>query len=406
MVHFIQTGFLADPVQTCARYAAGITTPLLFVGSSDEEIDAFAAACGEMQFIRPAKGGTVDGIECSSKKAHLAHLLCAGRNIAIKGSLLNYCDDAMLKAVRYNGYTLISPEDAIMWEDNIRKYNAANMQEAIRRKQLLAIAQDTWLLSPAHSEAYVLRMLGIPAYSCNGRLLIKLSSKGQSAMYWGLQPLLFENFADAYIFHPMPRASQLAAYLKIFGARYDSEALGPSRNEDFSSLLRIVEDSKYNQKGDDASAYTSRWYASKDVNLADIFKDMLNVLLHAGPGGERRELIAYTMPDNVLEHLDESLVRSVFRGRGFPVAQQYIDKDCSTARILCYCANPFLPAACIHYLRQNGSNLTQDDYALYRLLRWISRSAVHNGEPVTVYVPSKRMRGLLERWKEEQGVSG
>jgi len=37
------------------------------------------------------------------------------------------------------------------------------------------------------------------------------------------------------------------------------------------------------------------------------------------------------------------------------------------------------------------------------MLRWISRSAVRNGEPVTVYVPSKRMRCLLESWIQKQG---
>ena len=404
MVRFLEIPLTDDPVRACAEMAKGYAdSPLLFVGSSDAEIDAFLSAVGEgMKFIRPTEGATIDGIECSSKKSYMTHLLCGGKNVAMKSSLLNYCGDTILKVLRCNGYILLSPEDAILWADKIKKYNAANIEEAIRRKQLLMVAHDTWLLSPAHKEEYLLHMLDIPAYTYNSRLLIRLSAKDRSAMYWGLQPQLFESFADVRIAHPMVRASQIAHYLKAIGIWYDCVTADPSPNEKLPSLLHVVSDARYNQKGDDSKAYTAHWYTGREENAAGVFKDMLNVLLHTDVGGERREDIAYVMPEDVLEHLDESKIRSVFRGRGFRPAQQYSTNDYSTARVLCYCANTYLPAASVNYLRKNGAELTQDTYALYRMLRWISRSAVQGGEPVTVYVPSKRMRGLLEDWIEEQ----
>jgi len=403
MFHFVEIDLATDPVQECVRMAERQNgVPLLFVGSSDEEVNAFTSSCEGVRFIQPAKGAMMDGVQCSSKKSHMTHLLCGGENVAIKSSLLNYCNDALLKAIRCNGYTLISPEDAIMWADKIDKYNAANIEEGIKRKQLILVAHDTWLLSPAHQEAYILKMLDIPAHTCNGRLLIKLSAKERSAMYWGLQPQLFESFADAYIPHSMIHASQLANYMNAIGVRYNCDSMGPFSHEDISSLLNIVHDTRYNQKGDDTKAYTSRWYAKQKENAENVFKDMLNVLLHAGAGGERREDIAYVMPEEVLDGIDETKIRSVFRGRGFRPAQQYSGNNCSTACVLCYCANPYLPSAAINYLHKNGAELTQDTYALYHLLRWIGRSAIRDCKPITLYIPSRRMRTLLEDWLKQQ----
>lgn len=40
----------------------------------------------------------------------------------------------------------------------------------------------------------------------------------------------------------------------------------------------------------------------------------------------------------------------------------------------------------------------KDAYALTELIQWIWRSRVRNGEPITLYLPSKRMRRLFQDW--------
>jgi len=180
------------------------------------------------------------------------------------------------------------------------------------------------------------------------------------------------------------------------------EAGGAEQNKRLASLLRVVLEDRLNKKGEDPNAYSPRWYAQKQA-VDDVFRDMRNVLLHAEAGCERSSLVAYAMPAETLRAVDDSKVRPVFRGRGFPA----VAADCggyASARVLCYCANPRFPAACAGYFRKNEAEFDQDAYALYHMLRWISRSAVRGGEPVTVYVPGKRMRGLLEGWIEKQGV--
>ena len=400
MLTFNEIGFLEDPVLKCAEIAVEHrASPLLFVGSSDSEVAGFIDATAELRFVLPAEGAVYNGARCATKRAHLAHLLADGRNIAIKSGLFNYFDGALLKAAWYNGYTLLSPGDAIVWADKIGAYSNENLEEAIRRKQLIAVAQDTFLLSPAHKDAYVLDKLGIPAHTHNGRLLTRLTANGHTALYWTPQLYLVYAFRRAHVVHPMPSASALMAYLRVFGVPCGVEEGDREQNRRLASLLRVVFEDRFNKRGEDDAAYSPRWYAHRQA-LEDVFRDMRNVLLYTEAGGEKRDLVAYTMPNETLRTVDESNIRPVFRGRGFPAA------DCggyASARVLCYCANPRFPAACAGYFRKNETGFDQDAYALTHMLRWISRSAVRNGDPVTVYVPSKRMRGLLGGWIKSQG---
>ena len=50
------------------------------------------------------------------------------------------------------------------------------------------------------------------------------------------------------------------------------------------------------------------------------------------------------------------------------------------------------------FIESRGVKVNQDQYALSALVQWIFRSAIRDGEPITLYIPSERMRGLLMDW--------
>ena len=56
-------------------------------------------------------------------------------------------------------------------------------------------------------------------------------------------------------------------------------------------------------------------------------------------------------------------------------------------------ANPVL----LNWLGAN-TKVLRDSYALSEMVQWIWRTRVRRGEPVTVYMPSKKMRKLLNTW--------
>jgi hypothetical protein len=56
--------------------------------------------------------------------------------------------------------------------------------------------------------------------------------------------------------------------------------------------------------------------------------------------------------------------------------------------------NPYIA----RYLGVSGDRDAHDWYAVAELIQWVYRTRVRRGEPVVLYLPSKRMRGLFQRW--------
>ena len=71
---------------------------------------------------------------------------------------------------------------------------------------------------------------------------------------------------------------------------------------------------------------------------------------------------------------------------------------------LAYCCNMYCNPFITRYfeLKSKKDNLDisvdQDMFALSCMLQWIWRSRIRNGQPITIYIPSERMRKLFLMW--------
>ena len=54
----------------------------------------------------------------------------------------------------------------------------------------------------------------------------------------------------------------------------------------------------------------------------------------------------------------------------------------------------------------NQSSMFNDAYALTELIQWVWRSRIRRGEPITLYLPAPRMRGILIDWLEGWDTKG
>ena len=50
------------------------------------------------------------------------------------------------------------------------------------------------------------------------------------------------------------------------------------------------------------------------------------------------------------------------------------------------------------FFAQHEIIMDADKYALSEMLQWIWRSKIRNGGEIWIYIPSKRMRKLLQEW--------
>ena len=97
--------------------------------------------------------------------------------------------------------------------------------------------------------------------------------------------------------------------------------------------------------------------------------------------------------------------RNGLRGKGYTNAfvvfneratNQYRDRE-----ILVYAANPFMNVGQKLFYQKNGVAIDEDMYALSTMIQWIWRSAIRDGKPIEIYIPSSRMRSLLIQWMKD-----
>ena len=68
---------------------------------------------------------------------------------------------------------------------------------------------------------------------------------------------------------------------------------------------------------------------------------------------------------------------------------------------MAYTVNRFLNPLVTQFFKLAGVEIDEDAYALSEMLQFIWRSAIRDGRPITIYIPSFRMRRLLEKWIDE-----
>lgn len=94
--------------------------------------------------------------------------------------------------------------------------------------------------------------------------------------------------------------------------------------------------------------------------------------------------------------------KNVLKGKGYTTGfvpmnaratNEYKDKS-----NLAYLVNRFLRPTTKQFFENHGVNVNEDMFALSELVQWIFRSRIREGQPINLYIPSKRMRTLLIQW--------
>lgn len=68
---------------------------------------------------------------------------------------------------------------------------------------------------------------------------------------------------------------------------------------------------------------------------------------------------------------------------------------------IAYLANRFADPNLTKFFATRDVSVDSNTIALSEMLQWIWRSAIRDGQPINLYVPSRRMRKLLTDWIEK-----
>ena len=256
-----------------------------------------------------------------------------------------------------------------------------------------------------------------------------VSCINDSFIVWQFPVKILQSFEDVTILTYRFNYSILKAYLDFWQVPYIHRSLervgnghilvphSPEHDKGwrYKGLIRILRDEKSNAIGKKSptakhtplswSWYKSSMDAAKRKTLSDKTYNFFHNTLKVD-----RDNVMWTTYKKW-----EDLIRSDYKYRrtkkldehGNPTKEKqttFVQCGCRATEhhdnctALAYLINRYLNPGITNFLAQRDITINQDEWALSEMLQWIFRSAVRHDNPIDIYVPSFRMRSLLDGW--------
>ena len=384
---------------------------IIYITPYITEIERIIDRCKEKKFEQPRKY-----TDNTPKIVHLKDLLNKGKNIVTTHALFHHFDDEVIDLCYSQNYVLFMDEVT----DVIEPYSIEKTDLEILLDKFAKVNKETGLIEWRDGQD-----------DYNGRFKEEkrlcemgcLAMYGEAIMLWMFPIKIFNAFRESYILTYMFGAQMQKYYYDYYGVEYrylytegtdvnSYHFVENCRNYiskyDYRKLINIIEDTKLNMIGDSMSALSKTWYKRNESNvlLTQLKNNTLNFFTN--------KPIIYNEKTKKLEKSKSSNnIWTTFKdykdkisGKGY--AKGYIPSNMRASNeyrdrtAIAYLVNKYFNPFIKNFFISNNIEIDEDGYALSEMLQFLWRSGIRDGKRITVYIPSKRMRNLLEKWIEEQ----
>ncbi len=240
-------------------------------------------------------------------------------------------------------------------------------------------------------------------------LIVVDSDCKDKAYYWLMPPEFMLAFDDVYILTYMFEGQGLYAMLKMYDLPYtyigidhtdDSYAFAPDGTyvPPAAGFLRdyihIIDNPKMNAIGSAYYALSKTQYKRGKVDCAVLRKHVTNLYKNMYPTDSDCRMWS-TFAD-YKDDIKGNGYASRFRALNLRATNKEADST-----VLAYLVNLFVQRGQAIFFQRCGAAMSDELYALSTMVQWIWRSAVRNGHPIILYLPSHRMRDLLTVWMDD-----
>ena len=158
-------------------------------------------------------------------------------------------------------------------------------------------------------------------------------------------------------------------------------------------MIEIYDGDNLNAVGNVETALSKSWFHDKDKKpLHKVLKDNLyNWYRHVNDAKSDSALWT-TFSDS------KNLLKGKGFVKGFIPHNMRATNEFRTRDVLAYCLNKYEVPTYLSIFKSDDKKGFQDELAISGLIQWLWRSALRDGKPVKLYIPSRRMRGLLMDW--------
>lgn len=365
-------------------------TKFLYITPYLDEIKRIVEACPQKHFYEPQAYG--------SKLCDIKRLIKQDKNIASTHALFSHFDFEIVELMREKNYILIMDEVA----DVVRPLQLSSKDRELLSS--LTTVDENRLLRWNEEQ---------DDYSGKFDLEKKLCSMGalyhydDSAVLWMFPIEVFEAFSKIFILTYMFDAQMQRCYYDYKGISYDywyvkGNSLDTYELTDkkqvyeypnYKSLITILDRDILNSDGKGEFALSSTWYKEHPA-MTDNLKKHLNYYFRRIQK-TKSSLNMWTTFSAYENELSGDGYKKGFLACNARATNAYRDRT-----TLAYTINYYLNPIITNYFTQCGVRVEQDALALSELIQWVFRSAIRDGKPINIYIPSSRMRKLFSDWLE------
>lgn len=406
---------VCDAIMGTGKSSAAITylnehpdDKFIYITPYLDEAERIKKNCPSLHFVEPSdKIAKYEFKKC----VHTAALVEEGRNIATTHqSFKNYSAET-LEHIRSMGYTLIIDENVDILErfefhqDDLKlTVDAGYVKEENNTYSLV----NSDYKGRAHAEMF--RLL-------KTRSLVKITDEKENdtLFYWTLPPDLLTAFKDVFILTYLFEGQSLRYFMEIYGIPYtyigiektsdgryrfgDYPGYVPEYVNRLGDMIEILDNDYLNEIGEDYHSLSKRWFGKDSSDLEQLKKNLFNCYYKIWDTGSDERL--WGTFKSSFDKIKGKGYTNNFLSFNTKATNKYRDK-----KYLAYVVNVFMNVEDKAFYNMHGIEVDEDAYATSIMVQWIWRSAIRDGEKIYLYIPSKRMRRLLNLWIENASKGG
>lgn len=406
---------VCDSIMGTGKSSAAITymnehadEKFIYITPYLEEAARIKKGCAALHFVEPSN--KLEKYQYK-KSLHTAALIAEGRNITTTHQAFRGYTPETLKKIKELGYNLIVDENM----DILEQYpiHPDDVKVAVDAGYI----EENDGVYRATGKEYRGNALRELLFTMKSRELIRIEDENNNRFfYWVLPPELITSFREVFILTYLFEGQSLHHMLEIYKIPYSFIGIHKDQDGTFrfgetpgyvpeyvhhlGSMLHILENPKLNEIGDDYYSMSKSWFerGGEDVdrlknNVSNCFRNIWGDI-----PADRRLWGTYNGAFNQ--------IRGKGYTKGFLTFNAKATNEYKGRDALVYIANVFMNANEREFYKKHGIDANQDVYALSIMVQWIWRSAIRDGNEVQLYIPSRRMRTLLENWIQSFNEGG
>jgi hypothetical protein len=386
---------------------APLSTRFIYITPFKSEIERVINSM-QREFVQPetTKGGT--------KLESLKKLIGEGRDIVSTHALFQRMDRELIELIEMQGYILILDEVMNVLENiQLPQDDLKVLLSATNKEGKPIITVDLKGFVQWNDEDYDEGTFkDIRNLANAGNLMLY----NNSAMYWLFPVSAFKAFEEVYVMTYMFNGQIQKYYYDLFQLKYEffSVALTDNRYE-LVKYIALKDENKDNLKNL-IRIYYSKPTDKNDLNkigerLSSFSKNHLNKLVRSKLQRKIIKDYAYNFYRHKMKVNKDSVMWTTFKAhkdkiqptgvkKSFVEVTSRATNDYADKSVCIYLANRYMNPVTKQFFQSKGVTVNENLFALSELLQWVFRSRIRKGQEINIYIPSKRMRNLLEDYLE------